>query len=66
MTNNHTAEPPKAPRCPQCGQPRKKQYRPFCSLRCRDLDLNRWFNGSYSIPIKDDEYDDQAPPERVT
>ena len=58
----------KTPRCPQCGQLRQQQFRPFCSSRCRDVDLNKWFSGSYSIPIKDDEYDDQAqvPPGRLT
>jgi uncharacterized protein len=23
---------------------------PFCSPRCRDVDLNRWLSGSYTIP----------------
>jgi hypothetical protein len=26
------------------------KYRPFCSPRCADIDLGRWFNGSYSVP----------------
>lgn len=64
MSDQKTTPNPK--KCPQCGQPRQQQYRPFCSPRCRDLDLGKWFKGSYSIPVKDDEYDDQAPPERGT
>ncbi|MGB1157763.1 MAG: DNA gyrase inhibitor YacG, partial [Alphaproteobacteria bacterium] len=24
--------------------------RPFCSDRCRDVDLNRWLTGAYAIP----------------
>jgi len=30
---------------------------PFCSPRCRDVDLNRWLSGRYVIPgnDKDDE-----------
>ena len=26
------------------------EYAPFCSARCRDKDLNRWFNDGYSVP----------------
>lgn len=25
-------------------------YRPFCSARCRDVDLARWLGGGYAIP----------------
>ncbi len=38
------------PRCPICGQPRKALHRPFCSRRCREIDLGRWFSGSYAVP----------------
>lgn len=24
-------------------------YAPFCSKRCADVDLGRWFNGSYAV-----------------
>lgn len=41
---------PKAPRCPLCGKPRQHRYRPFCSARCRDVDLGRWFNQTYAVP----------------
>ncbi|MDW3224766.1 MAG: DNA gyrase inhibitor YacG [Paracoccaceae bacterium] len=27
--------------------------RPFCSRRCADLDLARWFNESYALPSED-------------
>ena len=36
--------------CPICGKPAAERYRPFCSKRCGDIDLARWFNGSYSVP----------------
>ena len=36
--------------CPICGKPADAGYRPFCSRRCADVDLNRWLNGSYVIP----------------
>lgn len=45
------------------------RYRPFCSARCRDLDLGRWLDGAYAVPaveIDDDEdfSPEQEPPER--
>jgi uncharacterized protein len=54
---------PKKPRstrakpCPICGKPSVEASTPFCSERCRDVDLNRWLSGSYAIPGKptDDE-----------
>ena len=36
--------------CPICGKPAAERYRPFCSGRCKDVDLNRWFKGAYAIP----------------
>jgi hypothetical protein len=44
------------PGCPTCRAPRVARYRPFCSARCAEIDLGRWFNESYSVP-------DEAPPE---
>lgn len=41
----------RTPRCPICGKPRAVEYRPFCSARCRDVDLNRWFNQVYTVPV---------------
>ncbi len=37
-------------RCPICKQPTETAYRPFCSARCRDIDLSRWLRGTYTIP----------------
>ncbi len=36
--------------CPLCKKPREAQFKPFCSSRCRDRDLNQWFNDGYSVP----------------
>jgi uncharacterized protein len=44
--------------CPICGKPSTKENHPFCSDRCRDVDLNRWLSGSYTIPARADEDDD--------
>ena len=27
---------------------------PFCSARCRDVDLGRWLDGAYRIPVRDE------------
>ena len=40
-------------KCPICKK--KFEYsssksRPFCSERCRDIDLGHWISGSYSVP----------------
>ena len=37
-------------RCPICGASTEIDYRPFCSGRCRDVDLSRWLRGAYAIP----------------
>ena len=37
-------------RCPNCGAPTDAKYRPFCSARCKNVDLHRWLKGSYAIP----------------
>ena len=43
--------------CPICGKPAFEATRPFCSPRCRDVDLNRWLSGSYVVPASEDEGD---------
>ena len=42
-------------KCPICGKPAVEKYKPFCSKRCANVDLNRWLTGSYVIPARDDE-----------
>ena len=36
--------------CPVCGKPVEPAHRPFCSDRCRKVDLNRWLSEAYRIP----------------
>ncbi|OQM73639.1 DNA gyrase inhibitor YacG [Manganibacter manganicus] len=50
---------PKRP-CPECGRPSARQTYPFCSPRCKALDLNRWLKGAYAIPVREDEEDDET------
>jgi tRNA threonylcarbamoyladenosine biosynthesis protein TsaE len=35
--------------CPVCGSPAAEVFHPFCSGRCKMVDLNRWFTGDYRI-----------------
>lgn len=42
-------------KCPVCGKPAADAFKPFCSARCADVDLNRWLGGVYRIPT------DEAP-----
>jgi endogenous inhibitor of DNA gyrase (YacG/DUF329 family) len=49
---------PKRP-CPECGRPSQRATFPFCSPRCKDIDLNRWLSGAYAIPVRDDEEDER-------
>lgn len=43
-------KPRKPAACPVCGKPMIAAFRPFCSDRCRKVDLNRWFSEAYRIP----------------
>lgn len=38
-------------KCPICkDREATEEFRPFCSKRCADIDLGRWFTGRYAIP----------------
>jgi endogenous inhibitor of DNA gyrase (YacG/DUF329 family) len=41
--------------CPLCGKATQDAYKPFCSKRCADLDLARWFRGSYAVPAVEND-----------
>ncbi|MEL6201604.1 MAG: DNA gyrase inhibitor YacG [Pseudomonadota bacterium] len=44
--------------CPECGKPSDRATYPFCSKRCKNIDLNRWLSGTYVIPgppVEEDE-----------
>ena len=44
--------------CPICKEKTSQSFRPFCSRRCADIDLNRWFDGSYAVPAEDSQDED--------
>jgi endogenous inhibitor of DNA gyrase (YacG/DUF329 family) len=56
--------------CPICKKPVSKpapgadasKYSPFCSDRCKLIDLGRWIDGKYQIPVVD--RDDESNPRR--
>lgn len=48
--------------CSICGKETVHQFRPFCSRRCADVDLNRWLSNVYAIPVKSDEDEDGTNP----
>jgi endogenous inhibitor of DNA gyrase (YacG/DUF329 family) len=50
-------------RCPTCNQPfdpEQTTAMPFCSDRCRRIDLNRWLTEEISMPL-DSELTDEGP-----
>ena len=61
-------------RCPVCSAevekptssapatPPKKSYFPFCSDRCRMVDLGRWLTGQYVIPGEPVQEEQLPPP----
>lgn len=50
-------------KCPTCGKEVEyspsNPFRPFCSERCKLIDLGAWANGDYVIPGKPVEADDE-------
>ena len=47
--------------CALCARhPVAAAYKPFCSRRCADVDLQRWMVGAYAIPATEPEDEDPA------
>ena len=44
--------------CPTCSRIASRDYYPFCSKRCADVDLHRWLAGVYAIAAGEDEEGD--------
>jgi uncharacterized protein len=48
--------------CPRCGEPstwEANESRPFCSERCKLIDLGAWANDEYRLPTQDAPQMDQ-------
>ena len=54
--------------CPRCGQPAlfspENPWRPFCSERCKMIDLGAWASDTYRVPAEPGkpENDDEERP----
>jgi len=50
--------------CPRCGGPslfsRDNKWRPFCSERCKMIDLGAWATESYRVPAEEPPEDDSS------
>ncbi|OYQ33719.1 DNA gyrase inhibitor YacG [Niveispirillum lacus] len=53
-------KPKKTAACPICGRAPALEFRPFCSKRCADVDLNRWLGEVYRVPVEDTADDDEG------
>jgi endogenous inhibitor of DNA gyrase (YacG/DUF329 family) len=43
-------------KCPTCNKdttPEANPFRPFCSERCKQIDLGRWAGGDFRIPTQE-------------
>lgn len=58
---------PATVKCPTCGRSiewsEKSPFRPFCSERCRIIDLGAWLSEKHAIPGTDSEGEPQTPEE---
>lgn len=50
---------PRIVRCPQCGGDSEwspaNLHRPFCSERCKTIDLGAWADEAYRVPVPDED-----------
>lgn len=51
-------------KCPQCGKAvqysLENKHRPFCSERCRTLDLGAWADERYRVPLSHGNSDENS------
>ena len=64
-----TVAAPRVVACPQCGRPVEwavtSRWRPFCSARCKTIDLGAWAAEKYRVPVEEaEDQDDSAPAPR--
>jgi endogenous inhibitor of DNA gyrase (YacG/DUF329 family) len=55
--------------CPTCGKPvrwtAEAKWRPFCSERCRLIDLGEWIDETRRIPAEDEQPHDRPLADRT-
>jgi uncharacterized protein len=51
--------------CPICGAAvtwtAENRWKPFCSERCKLIDLGQWAAEKYRVPAEEQEPDDESP-----
>ena len=51
--------------CPTCGTAvawiAENRWKPFCSERCKLIDLGQWATEKYRVPAEEQEPDDGSP-----
>jgi len=61
------SSPSRIVKCPECGKDSvygpENPFRPFCSERCRILDLGSWASESYRVASPPDSSSDEEIPE---
>ena len=60
----HSPQPKSPMQCPLCKKefkPSETDAMPFCSERCRTIDLGRWLEEEYALPHVPDPEDDEQP-----
>ena len=57
-------------KCPTCGKmiewSEENRFRPFCSERCKLIDLGQWATEAYKIPTAEGEEGQETPPDDNT
>lgn len=56
---------PRNVRCPICGKIFAEDESlplPFCSQRCRQIDLGRWLTETYHVPVEEPPEEEELPP----
>lgn len=65
MSSLNANTTPKIVKCPTCGGDSifapSNLWRPFCSERCRQIDLGAWASESFSLPANPPVEDDTLP-----
>lgn len=53
--------------CPTCAKPAapgpENAAFPFCSARCKTIDLGRWLNEEYRVPVQPEDGSEDVPSE---
>jgi endogenous inhibitor of DNA gyrase (YacG/DUF329 family) len=63
---NTAPESPRTVNCPQCGKAAAwspaNPHRPFCSERCKQIDLGAWASEQYRVPVTTPDRETDPPP----